>query len=236
MGIRIEICVDTSAGLAEAHAGGANRIELCAALPLGGLTPSAGFMAEAALLPIPVLAMIRPRAGDFVFTPPEIGQMEADIATARTACLAGVVIGASLPDGRLDRDTLARLVRSARGLDMTLHRAFDMAPDLSEALETAIALGIPRVLTSGGAPTAWQGRQRIAALIEQAAGRIVVMPGSGIAAENAAGLAALGAADLHASCSATQSSPPHAVRMGFAPATRRQTSADLVRALRQAVD
>ena len=131
MGVRIEVCVDSAASLSAAVAGGADRVELCAALALGGLTPSAGFMAQAAGYGVPVLAMIRPRAGDFVFSTDEVAQMLTDIAAARAAGLAGVVLGASLPDGRLDRDMLAQLMRAAKGMDCTLHRAFDLTPDLS---------------------------------------------------------------------------------------------------------
>lgn len=100
--IVLEICVDDAAGLAAARAGGADRIELCAALALGGLTPSAGLMAQAAGIGLPVMAMIRPRAGDFVWSPDERAAMLVEIAAARAAGLAGVVIGASLPDGRLE--------------------------------------------------------------------------------------------------------------------------------------
>jgi copper homeostasis protein len=231
----IEVCVDTSASLTAAVAGGADRIELCAALALGGLTPSAGFMAEAALCGVPVMAMIRPRAGDFVWSGSEVRQMEADIAETRAAGLAGVVLGASLPDGRLDADVLSRLVAAATGMDCTLHRAFDLTPDLGAALETAIALGFRRVLTSGGALNAGEGADRIAALIAQAKGRISIMPGSGVSAANAARFAALGTTELHASCTTAIPANSQAAAMGFGPAAERRTDAALVRALRQAV-
>ena len=115
MGLRLEVCVDTLAGLEAAVAGGADRIELCAALALGGLTPSAGLMREAAGCGLPVLAMIRPRTGDFCWSGAEVRAMEAEIAAAREAGLAWVVLGASLPDGRLDLPVLRRLVEVARG-------------------------------------------------------------------------------------------------------------------------
>ncbi|MFN5999549.1 MAG: copper homeostasis protein CutC, partial [Paracoccaceae bacterium] len=115
MGVRLEVCVDSAEGLAEAVAGGADRIELCAGLALGGLTPSAGLIALAAGCGVPVVAMIRPRAGDFVWSETEVAMMEAEIAAARAAGLAGVVLGASLPDGRLDVPVLQRLVAATRG-------------------------------------------------------------------------------------------------------------------------
>ncbi|MGL5010398.1 MAG: copper homeostasis protein CutC, partial [Paracoccaceae bacterium] len=137
--ILIEICVDDAPGLAAAIAGGADRIELCAALALGGLTPSAGFRQHAASAPIPVYPMIRPRPGDFTFTDAEITLMEHDIVTARSLGLAGVVLGASHPDGTLDTNTLARLITAAGPLGLTLHRAFDLTPDPIAALDTAIS-------------------------------------------------------------------------------------------------
>ena len=156
--VLVEVCLDSAEGLAEAVAGGADRIELCAALAVGGLTPSAGLMQAAARCPVPVLAMIRPRAGDFVFSPAEVAIMLADIAAARAAGLAGVVLGASLPGGRLDRAILARLTDAASGLDLTLHRAFDLVPDIAPAIELAADLGFRRILTSGQAATAAEGR------------------------------------------------------------------------------
>lgn len=235
MAVLIEICVDSAACLSAAVSGGADRIELCSALALGGLTPSAGFMDQAAGCGVPVMAMIRPRAGGFHWSEAELQQMETDIATARGLGLAGVVIGALDPGGRLDAPALTRLLQAADGLDCTLHRCFDLVPDPAAALEVACALGIPRVLTSGGAATAPEGAARIGALLAQAAGRIRIMPGAGVTAQTAPGLVALGARELHASCSVGLPQPGRIVDLGFAPATGRQTDAALVRALRAAV-
>jgi copper homeostasis protein len=235
MGIRLEVCVDTAEGLAEAVAGGADRIELCAALALGGLTPSAGLIALAAGSGVPVVAMIRPRAGDFVWSEPEVAMMEAEIAALRAAGLAGVVLGASLPDGRLDVPVLRRLVSAAAGQELVLHRCIDLVPDMAVALEEAVSLGFHRVLTSGGAVTAEAGALRIAALVTQAAGRISVMPGSGVTPGNAAMLKGLGITDLHGSCSVATPLSGRLVEMGFAAPVRRQTDADQVRALRRAL-
>jgi copper homeostasis protein len=232
----LEVCIDDLAGLEAAIDGGADRIELCSALALGGLTPSRGLMEVAATFDIPANAMIRPRAGDFVYSEEEIDVMTADIAAARDAGLAGVVLGASLPDGRLDRFVLETLARAAKGLDLTLHRAFDLVPDIAEAVEIAIKLGFTRILTSGGARTAIEGRDGLARAIATASGRISIMPGSGVSAENAAAFLALGVTELHASCSA----PAVAIGgrlldFGFQSGTARRTDVEKVRALKQAM-
>ncbi len=229
----IEVCVDTSEGLQAALAGGADRIELCSALSLGGLTPSAGFMRQAARSGVPIHAMIRPRAGDFVFSRSELDVMAADIALARECGMAGVVLGASQPDGRLDVAALRLLVREAAGLSLTLHRAFDLVPDMPEALEAAASLGFHRVLTSGGAATAAAGIDRLVALKRQAAGRIGVLPGAGITAATAAGLRRLEPDEVHGSCSVARAG--RTAGLGFGVEIERVTDADAVRALRAAL-
>ena len=228
----IEVCVDTSESLQAAVAGGADRIELCVALAVGGLTPAAGFMQQAAACGVPVLVMIRPRAGDFVWSAAEIAVMQADIAAVRAAGLAGVVLGASLRDGRLDLPNLGLLLKAAAGLCLTLHRCFDLVPDVGIALEQAIALGFHRILTSGGATSAPAGIDRLLALKAQAAGRIVILPGGGISAQTVAALAPLASDEVHSSCSVSRSADPAGVAFGFGPAETRITDAGLVRALR----
>ncbi|MGA0540430.1 copper homeostasis protein CutC [Neotabrizicola sp. VNH66] len=234
--ILLEVCVDDAAGIAAAAEGGADRIELCAALALGGLTPSAGLMALAARGPLPALAMIRPRAGDFVWSPDEVEAMEAEIAATRNFGLAGVVIGASRPDGRLDGDVLARLMRAAEGMEVTLHRAVDLTPDPAEAMDLCARLGLRRVLSSGGAATALDGASRLRQMQGHGA---TVMPGGGITADNIAALAAeIPLTEVHASCSSPL--PPPALRQvrefGFQPPGARGTDAAKVRALRHALD
>lgn len=236
MGVTLEVCVDTAAGLAEAVAGGADRVELCAALAVGGLTPSAGMIALAARCGVPVVAMIRPRAGDFVWSGTEVAMMETEIAAVRDAGLTGVALGASLPDGCLDLSVLGRLVAAARGMELVLHRCIDLTPDMAEALEQAVALGFHRILTSGGEVTAEAGAGRIGALVAQAARRITVMPGSGVNPGNAAMLKGLGIREIHASCSASTANSGRVVAMGFAPQVARQTDADQVRVLRRALE
>jgi copper homeostasis protein len=231
----IEICVDTAEGLAAAIEGGADRIELCAALSVGGLTPSRGLMAMAVASPVPVFAMIRPRDGDFAYSAREVAVMLADINAARDAGLAGVVFGANLADGGLDLAVLRALISAAQGMGQTLHRAFDLAPDLDQALEDAIALGIPRILTSGGAVTAIKGVAALERLCAQAAGRTMIMPGAGINARTVGALRHLPLAEIHASCASNLAVAAKAVDLGFAGPTRRQTDAAEVRALRRAL-
>lgn len=233
--ILLEVCVEDATGLAAAIRGGAGRIELCSALALGGLTPSPGLMAEAARASVPVMAMIRPRAGGFLWSSEDLRQMKADIAAARGAGLAGVVLGASRPDGRLDEWMLSTLLAEAEGMDTTLHRCFDLTPDRAQALETAIALGFSRILTSGGAATATEGVACLAALMQQASRRITVMPGSGIRPETLHALAHLPLREIHASCSMPEPEAATISSLGFGPPERRVTSDAAVRALTAAL-
>jgi copper homeostasis protein len=186
--ILLEVCVDTPAGLAAAIAGGADRIELCAALALQGLTPAPGLMAQAASAPIPIYPMIRPRNGDFTY---DAGDLDAHPAGHRRC--ARIRPGRrgdrrQPPDGQLDLDVLEMLVEHSKGLGMSLHRSFDLVPDQSAALEAAIELGFERVLTSGGALTAQAGAERIAELVQQADGRIGILAGAGVKPQNVAEL------------------------------------------------
>jgi copper homeostasis protein len=236
--VLLEVCVDSADGLAAAIQGGTDRIELCSALELGGLTPSPGLMAIAAKAPVPVYTMIRPRAGNFVFSQAELDQMRHDIDAARAAGLAGVVLGVSSKNGALDEAGLALLSIHAAGLGTTLHRAVDLVPDLAEAVDLAIGLKFERILSSGGKKTALEGIEGLAATIERAAGRISVMPGSGVNAGNAGFLLLrLAVTEAHASCSieVTQCDAK-ALAFGFAAATRRVTSAAKVAALRAALN
>lgn len=232
--ILLEVCVEDAAGLAAAVAGGADRIELCSALSVGGLTPSAGLMALAAKAGIPVYAMIRPRAGDFVFGADDLAIMCADIDAARSAGLAGVVLGASLADGRLDVATLEHLSRHAEGLGRTLHRAFDLAPDFAEAVEIAVHLGFERVLTSGAAKTAPDGVRALAEIIAVANNRISIMPGSGVTVDTIdALLQRLEVHEVHSSCSRSEpAKDDRLVSLGFVPPSARVTDAGRVRALK----
>jgi len=229
--ILLEVCVDDSAGLGAALRGGAGRVELCSALAIGGLTPSAGLMQAAAFAGRPVMAMIRPRAGNFIWSTEDLRLMRADIAAARAAGMAGVVLGASRPDGRLDEWMLSALIAEADGMDTTLHRCFDLTPDKSAALETAINLGFSRILTSGGATRAPDAADALATLIAQAGPRITIMPGAGISPATLPALAHLPLREVHASCSMAQPETDAVAAMGFGPSERRTTDESTVRAL-----
>lgn len=232
----LEICVDDPAGLGEAIAGGADRIELCSALSLGGLTPSRGFMVAAARTGVPVHAMIRPREGDFVYDVADAEVMLDDIRAAHETGLAGIVIGASRPDGSLDIPLLRRLVAAAAGMQVTLHRAFDLAPDFDLALEEAISLGCSRILTSGGAATAPAGADVLRRLAERARGRIIILPGGGVRAETAASLLSIpGITELHASCSMRIEPSARVVELGFSAPTTRVTDQQAVARLKRAM-
>ncbi|ADO42575.1 copper homeostasis protein CutC [Ketogulonicigenium vulgare] len=229
----LEICVDDAEGLATAVAAGADRIELCAALAVGGLTPTAGLMFAAASTGCATYAMIRPRAGDFVFTPAEIAVMEGDIDAARAAGLAGVVLGANLADGRLDTELLGRLIQRADGMGLTLHRAFDLVPDFNAAVDQAVALGFERILTSGGATSAVAGLDALRDIVAYAGDRISIMPGSGVNAQNVRGLLALGVSEVHASGGAALPAPDGKVlALGFDGPGRKATSGAAVAALK----
>lgn len=233
--ILIEVCIDDADGLVQAVAGGAGRIELCSALALGGLTPSVGLMRAAAGCSLPIYAMIRPRAGDFVFSADEIAVMEVDIDAAHSTGLAGVVLGANLPNGKLDRAVLSRLVGRAAGLGMTLHRAFDLAPDLTDAIHLAVDLGFERILTSGQAHSAPLGVSVLHQVFACAAGRIGILPGAGINAQTVHQLRSLPLTEVHSSCSEPAPANPQALEFGFAHPSQRRTSAAQVRALRAAL-
>jgi len=237
--IILEICADTPAGLYAAIAGGADRIELCAALELGGLTPSAGLMRHAATAGRPCYAMIRPRGGDFVFDARDLAVMHADIDAARAAGLRGVVLGASRPDGTLDRAMLTPLADHAReqGLGLTLHRAFDLTADRAAALEMAVALGFERILTSGAASDALAGAPVLADLVARAGSRIAIMAGGGVNADNAAAIiAACGIGELHASCRGAPIRDARAEQIAMALGARQDADPDRVRRLRTRID
>lgn len=211
----VEIAANSLASALAAQEGGASRIELCTALELGGLTPS---LAQIALvrerLSIPVHVLVRPRAGDFAYADDEHATMLADIAHCAAAGCDGVVTGALTADGDVDAARCREMVAAAGRLDLTFHRAIDVCRDPAAALEAVIGLGFRRVLSSGGAAGAMEGSANLRRLIEQAAGRIEIMPGAGIDAGNIAALmAATGARQFHASAKRALPS-----RMRFAPA------------------
>ncbi|MBW6529575.1 copper homeostasis protein CutC [Sphingomonas sp. RRHST34] len=219
----LEVCVEDAHGIAAAVEGGADRIELCAALDVGGLTPPPSLIRAAASAPIPVHLLVRPRAGDFVYDAGERRLVEEDIGAAADAGLAGVVIGANARDGRLDTDCLARWAEVARerALSLTLHRAFDLTPDPLAALEQAVALGFDRILTSGGAPRAIDATDTLTSLVAAAGTRINVLVGSGVSPATLPTLLATGAREVHASCRVARAGTGDATlrRFGFVAET-----------------
>jgi copper homeostasis protein len=197
--MNFEVCAVNLQSALAAQQAGAHRIELCSALDVGGLTPSLGLVrAVVDALEIPVHVLIRVREGGFCYTEEEFKIMLEDIRLCREAGAAGVVVGALTPDGKLNIPQMRAFKQAAGVLDLTCHRAFDFVENASEALETLIELGFVRVLSSGQAQTAFEGRVLLQQLIQQAQNRIAVMPGGGISAENIRAIAEFtGANDVH---------------------------------------
>lgn len=204
----LEISANSLGSALAAQAGGADRVELCENLGEGGTTPSYGSIAVARdRLRIALYVLIRPRAGDFLFDESECAVMRADIENCVRLGCDGVVIGALDARGDIDIALCRELIAAAGPLGVTFHRAFDAARDQSTALEAAIGLGCERILTSGGANDAWSGADRIAALSEQAGGRIALMAGAGVTAHNIVALAQRAKVhELHASAKAPRHS------------------------------
>jgi copper homeostasis protein len=197
---KLEVCCGDLQSVRAAIEGGAHRVELCEALELDGLTPSEAMMESAIGMGIPVQVLIRVREGDFVYNKDEICKMRNDIRLARKLGAAGVVIGALMPDGSIDEEAIRCMMDEAEGLSVTFHRAFDVCRKPEEALEKIISLGCHRLLTSGQAPTAELGIPMLKKLIEQADGRIIIMPGAGVNPQNASRiLEETGALEIHGS-------------------------------------
>jgi copper homeostasis protein len=204
IGRMLEICIDGVASARAALAGGADRVELCANLPEGGTTPSAGMIREVrAAFRGGLMVIIRPRGYDFLYSGDEMSVMLQDVRVARELGADGIVIGCLTADGRVDREGCGRLLEAARGMDVTFHRAFDMSRDLPEALEDIVSLGIRRVLTSGGAPDVPAGQNVIRDLVKRAVDRISIMPGGGVTEANLGEIVrATGVREIHLSARA----------------------------------
>lgn len=181
----VEICVETVDGALAAQRGGADRVELCANLLEGGTTPSfAAIHLARQHVGIPIHVLIRPRGGDFLWSDLEMAVMHEDIHECKRAGVTGVVMGCLTPAGDIDIDRMRILLSAAQGMNVTFHRAFDLCRDPFAALDQLIELGIPRLLTSGQAPTALEGAELIAKLRQRAGDRITIMAGGGITPEN----------------------------------------------------
>lgn len=185
MSFALEICVGTIQSAMAAQSGGADRIELCDNLAVGGTTPSFGMIFTAKkLLKIPVFPIIRPRGGDFFYSKEEFEIMKKDVICSNKLGCEGLVLGMLNRDGSIDMERCSELIALARPMQVSFHRAFDRCNDLEKGLEEIIDLGCERVLTSGGERYAFDGIQRLKALAGQAGKRISIMPGSGITAKN----------------------------------------------------
>lgn len=217
----LEICTGSIESVLAAKAGGAQRVELCSALNEGGVTPSWGLLKSALSVEgIRKHVLIRPRGGDFLYTEEEVEIMVKDIEMCRELRADGVVIGALTRDGDVDMEACRRMIEAtlppastpeggldSRRMSVTFHRAFDMVRDADKALEDVIGLGCDRILTSGLMPTAWEGREMLRHLVEKSAGRIIIMPGSGVSSHNAADiLSYTGASEIHASARSARQS------------------------------
>ncbi len=187
--IRLEVAVDHPEAVLAAASGGAERLELCASLADGGLTPSPGFI-EWALraVSIPVHCIVRPRPGNFSYSAAELDVMHRDILAIRAMGAPGIVVGVLTTGREVDVPAMQRLVEAARPMRVCFHRAFDLAQDRKHALEEVIRSGADILLTSGGAVSLLSGAREVARIAEQAAGRIEVMGGAGVRVTNAARL------------------------------------------------
>lgn len=205
--ILLEVCVASLDDARTAVAGGADRLELNTALTLGGLTPSVGLVAEVRRhVSIPIIAMIRPRAGGFHYSAPDFEVMLRDAEAVIAAGADGVAFGVLTADGNIDLERCRRLLDRCGHHEAVFHRAFDVTPDPFAALEAAIDLGFDRVMTSGQAGTAQQGAGLIAELLARAGGRIEVLPAGGINGRTAPDLVArTGCRQVHASARGTAS-------------------------------
>lgn len=204
--ITLEICCADIGSVNAAIKGGAQRIELCSGLETGGLTPSPGLLTEARRMTdgrCRLQVLIRPRPGDYIYTPAEVEVMKQDIDFCGQIKCDGVVIGALNEDGTIDEKVTRELLSVAApyGMSVTFHRAFDLCSDPVEALDTLVAIGgIDRVLTSGLASSAPQGKEMLRNLVERGAGHISIMPGAGVTSANAADIiTSTGACEIHAS-------------------------------------
>ncbi|MHB9055304.1 MAG: copper homeostasis protein CutC [Paludibacteraceae bacterium] len=197
----IEICANSVTSCLEAQRGGAYRVELCAAIPEGGTTPSYGEIVLAReLLDIKLNVIIRPRAGDFLYSEIEHQTMLRDIEMCKKIGVDGVVFGSLTADGDIDVERNRELMEAATGMSITFHRAFDMCRNPLESLEKIIEMGFDRLLTSGGQPKAEQGIELLKKLVQQADERIIIMPGSGINEKNIVKIAKeTGATEFHLS-------------------------------------
>jgi copper homeostasis protein len=186
--VLVEAAIDSFGTAQRAIAEGADRLEVCANLGVGGMTPSTALLRRCLTLSVPCLAMLRQRPGDFVYTASEIADLHSLANEMRSTGAAGVVFGVLRRDGTIDAHATRGIVLQADGIATVFHRAFDAAPDAMEALDVLIDCGVTRVLTSGHASSAAEGADMLARLRTRAAGRIEILAGGGVRAPNVAEL------------------------------------------------
>jgi copper homeostasis protein len=238
-----EVCVESIEAICVAQDNGADRVELCASLAEGGLTPSLGVIRGAlAVARVPVQVMLRPRGGDFLYSEADHASMLADLRVMRQEGVPGVVLGCLTPDAGIDMARLRELMVEAGEMTVTFHRAFDLAADPLQALEDLIACGVKRLLTSGQQTTALLGQECLRTLVRHAAERIVILGCGGIRSANVeAVLHAVPLREIHFSARRTVQSrmrvQNRAVRMGQSNTgwptdeySREETSGELVAA------
>lgn len=198
--MRVEVAVQDTAGAAIAYDAGAARVELCVALPLGGLTPSVGLIRQirSAVPRLPVQVLIRPRPGGFVYSPSELDLMAHDISAAADEGVAGIVVGALTATGSVDARAISTLRQVAPRLEYTFHRAIDHTPSPLGALEAIADAGFTRVLTSGGAPTVGQGVAVLRSMAAAGSG-LTILAGGGVTLADLSPLAAAGVSEVHLS-------------------------------------
>lgn len=239
MPVALEVCAASFESALAAHYAGASRIELCSSLEVGGLTPSYGLIKQVVeTVATPVHVLIRARSGGFVYSEEEISIMVLDITQAGNLGCAGVVLGVLTQDGQINVPIMTRLMRTASdyNLSVTFHRAFDDLPYMEEGLESVIACGCHRVLTSGGRSSTEEpaAREKLRALIKQAGERIVIMPGAGVTPRTVASLVTeTGAREVHASCKRTVTASEQ--ENSIFRADRWETDQDIVREMRNAL-
>lgn len=200
--ITLEICTFNATDVVRALAAGADRIELCASYVEGGITPSTGNIVHAFNLVSPekIVIMIRPRGGNFIYDDEEFTVMQQDIQQVRALGARQIIFGIIQENGRLDIERNKKLIDAAGDMNCTLQRAFDLTRDPFEALTDAQQIGFKRILTSGQKSTAWEGRETIKQLIQQAGTQIEILPGAGVNRNNAAELIAYtGCTQIHTS-------------------------------------
>ena len=180
----LECCVDSAESALAAKKGGADRLELCSALVIGGLSPSmALFRRIQELIDIRIHVLLRPRFGDFCYTDAEFSMIKHAVEDFRKMGAEGVVFGVLKPDGTLNMEQMKELMEAAGDMSVTLHRAFDVCVDPIETMEQAISLGINTILTSGQRNVCLQGADLLKELVEKSQGRITIQAGSGVGAE-----------------------------------------------------